>query len=174
MFIGFFEFDIVIYRAKQVRVQDLIDALTKLQASPAASGESDTEAEARRARIEQLLKSIDSDADGIVNADTILEVIALVEKHGDVKISASQVASIVSMLEKEGEAEELVKRIEALDAPMMPQGPTIDDDESSEEAKKNKNGVLDIPNVDPKVTLPLSNKNGNNGAPRPNSDKPPA
>ncbi|RCN25832.1 hypothetical protein ANCCAN_28453, partial [Ancylostoma caninum] len=163
-------------RDKQVRVQDLIDALTKLQAKPAQDGESTKEAEARRSRIEQLLVSIDQDADGIIDADLVLEVIALLEKHGDLKLSASQIASMVGMLQKECEAEELVRKIESLDAPMMPQGPTIDDDESSEgtsESSKEKKGLLDIPNVDPKVTVPLSNKNGNNGAPRPNSDKPP-
>lgn len=61
-------------RDKQVRVQDLIDALTKLQAKPAKDGESDKEAEARRSRIEQLLVSIDQDADGIIDADLVLEV----------------------------------------------------------------------------------------------------
>ncbi|VDM77951.1 unnamed protein product [Strongylus vulgaris] len=70
------------------------------------------------------------------------------------------------MLEKEGEAEQLVKRIGSLDAPIMPQGPTIDDDESSGEADKSKNALLDMPNVDPKATVSLSNKNDN--TPRPN------
>ena len=48
-------------------------------------------------------------------------MIALVEKHGDIKMSASQLASIFGMLKKEDEAEELVKKIESLDAPIMPQ-----------------------------------------------------
>ncbi|EYC12675.1 hypothetical protein Y032_0046g1357 [Ancylostoma ceylanicum] len=61
-------------RDKQVRVQDLIDALTKLQAKPAQDGESAKEAEARRSKIEQILVSIDQDADGIIDADLVLEV----------------------------------------------------------------------------------------------------
>ncbi|KAK6754431.1 hypothetical protein RB195_013438 [Necator americanus] len=153
-------------RDKQVRVQDLIDALTKLQSKPAEDGESAKEAEARRSRIEQLLVSIDQDADGIIDADLVLEVIALLEKHGDLKLSASQIASMVGMLKKECEVEELAKNMESLDAPIMPQGPTIDDadnassKEAAESQKEGKNGLLDIPNVDPKVTVPLSNKNG--------------
>ncbi|KHJ84596.1 hypothetical protein OESDEN_15688 [Oesophagostomum dentatum] len=161
-------------KEKQVRVQDLIDALTKLQSKPAADGESAKEAEARRARVEQLLTAIDHDEDGIIDADLVLEVIALVEKHGDIKMSASQLASIFGMLKKEDEAEELVKKIESLDAPIMPQVVSFvaDDcmravprsmmksmEEAADSSKKGKDGLLDIPNVDPKVTAPLSNKN---------------
>ncbi|KAK6028491.1 LETM1-like protein [Ostertagia ostertagi] len=112
-------------REKQVRVQDLVDALTKLQASPAIAGDTQ-EAKERRSRIEQLLLSIDHDADGIIDADLVLEVIALMERHGDVKMSAGQIASMVGMLKKEDEVEAMTKNIDSLDAPMMPQGPTSD------------------------------------------------
>ncbi|XGW01525.1 hypothetical protein V3C99_013999 [Haemonchus contortus] len=159
-------------REKQVRVQDLVNALTKLQASAAIAGDSQ-EAKERRSRIEQLLLSIDQDSDGIIDADLVLEVIALMERHGDVKLSAAQIASMVDMLKKESEVEAMTKKIDSLDAPMMPQGPTNESlEEEEENSKDSSKKLIDIPNVDPKVTVPLSNKNGN-GVPRPTSEKPP-
>ncbi|VDP59876.1 unnamed protein product [Heligmosomoides polygyrus] len=160
--------------------------MTKLQASPAAPDESDKEAQARKTRIEQLLLSIDQDADGIIDADLVLEasfvvnpVIALMERHGDVKMSTAQIASMVEMLKKEGEVEAMTKKIDALDAPIMPQGPTSgelteDGGDKIESSKKSKERLLDIPEVDPKVTVPLSNKNGGNGVARPHPEKPPS
>ncbi|VDO31443.1 unnamed protein product [Haemonchus placei] len=160
-------------REKQVRIQDLVNALTKLQASAAIAGDSQ-EAKERRSRIEQLLLSIDQDSDGIIDADLVLEVIALMERHGDVKLSAGQIASMVDMLKKESEVEAMTKKIDSLDAPMMPQGPTNESMEEEEEnSKDSSKKLIDIPNVDPKVTVPLSNKNGGNGVPRPTSEKPP-
>ncbi|KAK5972668.1 Leucine zipper and EF-hand containing transmembrane protein 1, partial [Trichostrongylus colubriformis] len=79
-------------REKQVRVRDLVDALTKLQSQAAAADSQ--EAKDRLSRIEQLLLSIDHDADGIIDADLVLEVIALMERHGDVKMSTGQIASM--------------------------------------------------------------------------------
>lgn len=43
------------------------------------------------------------------------------ERHGDVKMSTAQIASMVEMLKKEGEVEAMTKKIDALDAPIMPQ-----------------------------------------------------
>ncbi|PIO69065.1 hypothetical protein TELCIR_09131 [Teladorsagia circumcincta] len=96
------------------------------------------------------------------------------ERHGDIKMSAGQIASMVDMLKKEDEVEAMTKNIDSLDAPMMPQGPTSDVMEEKEgSAADSSEKLIDIPNVDPKVTVPLSNKNGTNGPPRPASEKPP-
>ncbi|KAK5968212.1 DEAD/DEAH box helicase, partial [Trichostrongylus colubriformis] len=55
----------------------------------------------------------------------------------------------------------MTKKIESLDAPIMPQGPTSEIMEGDEEgAADSSKKLLDVPNVDPKVTVPLSNKNG--------------
>ncbi|KAK5970852.1 hypothetical protein GCK32_005244, partial [Trichostrongylus colubriformis] len=89
------------------------------------------------------------------------QVIALMERHGDVKMSTGQIASMVGMLKKEDEVEAMTKKIESVDAPIMPQGPTSEVMEGDEEgAADSSKKLLDVPNVDPKVTVPLSNKNG--------------
>ncbi|KAJ1372227.1 hypothetical protein KIN20_034322 [Parelaphostrongylus tenuis] len=149
-------------RDRQVRVRDLIDSLTKLQSSLVADGASSKEIEERRSRVEQLLTSIDHDADGFIDADLMLEVISLLGKHGDVKLSTAQIASIVDILEKEDEFEALDKKIDSLDAPIMPQSPRSSElptaeDESAQQSLSNgsKDDLLDIPNVDPKVTTPF-------------------
>ncbi|KAK6058220.1 hypothetical protein COOONC_04215, partial [Cooperia oncophora] len=54
------------------RKTNLVDALTKLKASP-ATAEDSQDPEERRSRLKQLLLSMDHDADGIIDADLVLE-----------------------------------------------------------------------------------------------------
>ncbi|VDM58852.1 unnamed protein product [Angiostrongylus costaricensis] len=161
-------------RDRKVRVQDLIDSLTKLQSS-LADGESSKEIDERRSRVEQLLLSIDHDADGFIDGDLMLEVISLLEKHGDVKLSAAQIASIVNILKKECEFETLDKKIDSLDAPItdifqlyfcffilaISEFTTCEEECAQQSSNGRKDDLLDIPNVDPKVTTPFRSKNAN-------------
>ncbi|KJH44577.1 LETM1-like protein [Dictyocaulus viviparus] len=156
-------------RSKQVRIQDLIDALMKIQTCSTAMNESSNETEQRCSRIEKLLLSIDQDADGIIDGDLMLEVISLLERHGDVKLSTDQIASVVSILKKECEFESLDKNTESrAHSPNKDQQgsasfQTITSGERGldEPSQKLNKEIVDIPNVDPQLITPLRSKNKN-------------
>uniref|UniRef100_A0A8R1E0E8 Mitochondrial proton/calcium exchanger protein n=1 Tax=Caenorhabditis japonica TaxID=281687 RepID=A0A8R1E0E8_CAEJA len=164
-------------KEREVRIQDIIDSLAKLKESKGEKGEDD--GKQQRERIEALLKTIDEDADGIVDKRLVLEVIELLEKHTDVDISAAQMASMIGTLKKEDEVAGLTEEIRKVQSghyemPVLPSGPSSADaffqpdsiatkrttpsEERTEEGEVKKvqveNGV-DIPNVDSKVTSTL-------------------
>lgn len=162
-------------KEREVRIQDVIDSLAKLKES---KGEQADDAE-QRERIEALLKTIDEDADGIVDKQLVLEVIELLEKHTDVHVSAAQMASMIGTLKKEDEVAGLTEEIRKVQSgnyqmPILPTGPSSADafnqpgqsttptkrsasneDEEMQKKQQVENGTVDIPDVDTKVTSTL-------------------
>ncbi|EGT42657.1 hypothetical protein CAEBREN_13908 [Caenorhabditis brenneri] len=162
-------------KEREVRIQDVIDSLAKLKES---KGEQADDVQ-QRERIEALLKTIDEDADGIVDKNLVLEVIELLEKHNDVHVSAAQMASMIGTLKKEEEVVGLTEEIRKVQSgnyqmPILPQGPSSADafnqpqstptvtksastEEEEEVHRKQQveNGTIDIPDVDTKVTSTL-------------------
>uniref|UniRef100_A0A1I7U2A1 Mitochondrial proton/calcium exchanger protein n=1 Tax=Caenorhabditis tropicalis TaxID=1561998 RepID=A0A1I7U2A1_9PELO len=160
-------------KKREVRIQDVIDSLAKLKES---KGEQADDVQ-QRERIEVLLKTIDEDADGIVDKRLVLEVIELLEKHTDVHVSAAQMASMIGTLKKEDEVAGLTEEIRKVQSgnyqmPILPTGPSsadafnqpqgiasarrsANDEEQVERKQQVENGSVDIPNVDTKVTSTL-------------------
>ncbi|CAI2354950.1 unnamed protein product [Caenorhabditis sp. 36 PRJEB53466] len=172
-------------KEREVRIQDVIDSLSKLK-----KGEQ-TDVQ-QRGRIEALLKTIDEDADGIVDRQLVLEVIELLEKHTDVHVSAAQMASMIGTLKKEDEVAGLTEEIRKVQSgqfemPVLPTGPSSADafyqpsetattsvrastaevrksqmeEEVATKTKKVENGV-GIPDVDTKVTSTLQSNSSSN------------
>lgn len=142
---------------QQVKIQDLINSLEGLK-----EGDDD-----RKTRIEQLLKGLDDDKDGVIDGKLVLEVIGLLEKHNNVPISASQMASMVEMLKKEDQAEAAAKAIASaqFDEPIAPQAADLDDTTPEAKSSDAKTGSVSTPKVDPKLTVPLQSKK-DTGSPR--------
>lgn len=111
-------------KEREVRIQDVIDSLSKLKEG---KGEQRSDDVQQRERIEALLKTIDEDADGIVDKQLVLEVIELLEKHTDVNISAAQMASMIGTLKKEDEVAGLTDEIRKVQSGQfeMPILPTV-------------------------------------------------
>ncbi|CAI5452276.1 unnamed protein product [Caenorhabditis angaria] len=172
------EGDADLKKKREVRIQDVIDSLSKLKENDASANQKDGAAEEyakQKERIEVLLKTIDEDEDGIVDKNLVLEVIELLEKHSEVNLSASQVASLIGTLKKEDEVATLTGDIEKVQAglyemPVLPTGPSsaaafnqqsdreIVAEDIEKEVKKVQNGdvVVEIPDVDSKITSTLS------------------
>jgi len=75
-----------------VKIKDLLDSLTKLKKMTD---------EASSKHIEEVLKALDVDTDGIVDANLVLEVLEILGNHKDVEISAGEMKKMVEMLRKE-------------------------------------------------------------------------
>ncbi|CAB3397772.1 unnamed protein product [Caenorhabditis bovis] len=151
-------------KKKEVKIQDVIDSLSRLK-------ESGEESVKQKERIETLLKTIDDDADGIVDRKLVLEVIEFLEKHTDMKLSTSQMASLIGTLKKENEVAQLTEDVKKMQSgeveyPVLPSGPSsaaafnqpLEHDIRENVMEKVENGV-DIPRVDSKVTSTLQRSN---------------
>lgn len=81
-----------------VRIQDLLDSLTKLQ----KDGNNE-----KSAQIEEALKALDDNTDGCINVDLALEVIEMLGKHKDIEISPAQISKVLELIKKEDAIEEI-------------------------------------------------------------------
>jgi Ca2+-binding EF-hand superfamily protein len=81
-----------------VRIQDLLDSLTKLQKASS---------DAKSTQIEEALKALDDNTDGCIDVNVALEVIEMLGKHKDVEISPAQIKKIIELLKKEDAIEEI-------------------------------------------------------------------
>lgn len=86
------------FSERLVRIQDLLDSLTKLQKASS---------EAKSVQIEEALKALDDNTDGQIDVSMALEVIEMLVKHKDVEISTAQMAKIIELLKKEDAVEEI-------------------------------------------------------------------
>lgn len=86
------------FRERLVRIQDLLDSLTKLQKASS---------DAKSTQIEEALKALDDNTDGCIDVNVALEVIEMLGKHKDVEISPSQITKIIELLKKEDAIEEI-------------------------------------------------------------------
>ncbi|CAD5222190.1 unnamed protein product [Bursaphelenchus xylophilus] len=87
-------------QARLVNIADLLNSLSSLKEA------SDL---AKSTRIAEVLKAMDEDTDGKIDAKLALKVIELLGKHGDVEISSSQMQHIIELMKKESAVEGLQK-----------------------------------------------------------------
>uniref|UniRef100_F1KUB7 LETM1 and EF-hand domain-containing protein 1 n=1 Tax=Ascaris suum TaxID=6253 RepID=F1KUB7_ASCSU len=63
--------------------------------------------EQKQIQIEKVVRALDEDTDGIIDAHIVLRAIELLNQHKDLKISPEQISGIVEVLKKEEELEAL-------------------------------------------------------------------
>lgn len=92
-------------KAHLMRVDDLVNSLNRLRKMPD---------EEKRQEIEQVVRALDDDTDGLIDPHLVLQAIDLLSRHKDLEVSAAQIKKIVEMLRKEEEMDALEAFISGL------------------------------------------------------------
>uniref|UniRef100_A0A915A7N1 Letm1 RBD domain-containing protein n=1 Tax=Parascaris univalens TaxID=6257 RepID=A0A915A7N1_PARUN len=90
--------DIASKKVALMRVDDVIKSLRSL---------AKLLDEQKQIQIEKVVRALDEDTDGIIDAHIVLRAIELLNQHKDLKISPEQISGIVEVLKKEEELEAL-------------------------------------------------------------------
>ncbi|VDM23987.1 unnamed protein product [Toxocara canis] len=111
-------------KATLLRVEDVIKQLRSLVKLPD---------DQKRTEMEKVVRALDEDTDGIIDANVVLKAIELLSRHKDLKISAEQVKSIVEVLKKEEEMDGLDAFIEGLTPypPPPPEPPVMPEEDKA-------------------------------------------